>query len=70
MKNHTVELSHTILFRDIDIIFNNGLNPKKSNGVIICDYMYYFYDDENLLNQDFERLNLYLNKLNMKTIKK
>jgi hypothetical protein len=64
MPKHNINLNHTILYKDIDTIIKNNLIPKISNGMIVCDYMFFFYDDEESLNHDYKTLTQYINEVN------
>ena len=51
-------LSHTILRNNYEMILRNGYKPevKEKSLIIKVDAMYYFYDTETQINQDFELL--------------
>lgn len=55
-----LNLYHTILSFDINIIKNRGIKPIKGDYSIICDNKYYFYDNQTDLNKDFKFLTSYL----------
>lgn len=66
---HPVQIYHTILYSDIDLLLKSQLKPERFEKLIQCGYKYYFYDDDNEAKHDFEKLTAYFQQLEIENVR-